>query len=149
MLHRISLILLCISGLLTSAEATEWTLVWADEFEVDGRPNAANWNYEQGFVRNNELQWYQPENAFCENGYLVIEGRRERQPNPEYNPDSKKLKHRRELIIRLLRYERKACTIGCMDALRSVQRSLLKMGYGRRSGSWGSISLGHQMVKST
>lgn len=98
MFNQIYLLTFCLSGLLASAAAAEWTLVWADEFEVDGRPNAANWNYEQGFVRNNELQWYQPENAFCENGYLVIEGRRERKPNPEYNPHSKKLKHRREFI---------------------------------------------------
>src|SRR5262249_54797509 len=44
-----------------------WELVWADEFDVDGRPNPSNWTYEIGFVRNEELQWYQPENAVCEN----------------------------------------------------------------------------------
>lgn len=61
-------------------------LVWNDEFETDGRPNPANWNYEYGFVRNQELQWYQPDNAFCENGLLVIEGRKQQVPNPNYNP---------------------------------------------------------------
>ena len=40
-----------------------YKLVWSDEFDVDGRPNRANWTYETGFVRNEEPQWYQPDNA--------------------------------------------------------------------------------------
>lgn len=63
-----------------------YQLVWSDEFEGAGRPDPANWNYESGFVRNEELQWYQPDNARCEGGMLVIEGRRERRPNPTYDP---------------------------------------------------------------
>lgn len=55
-----------------------WELDWADAFEVDGRPNPANWTYETGFVRNEELQWYQSDNATCANGLLVITARRER-----------------------------------------------------------------------
>ncbi|MEM6799482.1 MAG: glycoside hydrolase family 16 protein, partial [Planctomycetota bacterium] len=52
-------------------------LVWSDDFDTDGRPNPEKWGYEHGFVRNRELQWYQPENAVCRGGKLVIEGRRE------------------------------------------------------------------------
>jgi beta-glucanase (GH16 family) len=52
-----------------------YQLVWADEFDQKGRPNPQNWTYETGFVRNQELQWYQPGNAWCENGMLIIEGR--------------------------------------------------------------------------
>ncbi len=63
-----------------------YELVWSDEFEVDGPPRADNWRYERGFVRNQELQWYQPENARCEGGLLIIEGRRERVANPRYVP---------------------------------------------------------------
>ncbi|MCA9261434.1 MAG: hypothetical protein KDA61_19595, partial [Planctomycetales bacterium] len=37
----------------------EWQLVWSDEFSEEGPPNPENWTYEQGFVRNEELQWYQ------------------------------------------------------------------------------------------
>ncbi|MBW3629785.1 MAG: glycoside hydrolase family 16 protein [Gemmatimonadetes bacterium] len=66
----------------------EWTLVWSDEFDVDGRPNPTNWGYEAGFVRNREEQWYQPENAWCEGGLLVIEARRERKENPRYDSTS-------------------------------------------------------------
>lgn len=67
-----------LTGSPTLAEAPEgMRLVWSDEFDADGRPDPEKWGYERGFVRNQELQWYQPENAFCENGLLVIEGRRE------------------------------------------------------------------------
>jgi beta-glucanase (GH16 family) len=65
-----------------------YTLVWHDEFEQDGRPDPANWTFETGFVRNQELQWYQPENCWCENGFLIIEARREQKPNPHYRPGS-------------------------------------------------------------
>jgi beta-glucanase (GH16 family) len=65
-----------------------YTLVWADEFDHDGAPDPANWTYERGFVRNQELQWYQPANARVEHGLLAIEGRRERQANPNYQPDA-------------------------------------------------------------
>jgi hypothetical protein len=37
---------------------TGYKLVWSDEFDVDGAPNSKNWNYEKGFARNEELQWY-------------------------------------------------------------------------------------------
>ena len=60
------------------------TLVWNDEFNNNGKPDPASWIYEKGFVRNQELQWYQSENANCFNGLLVIEGRREKVNNPNY-----------------------------------------------------------------
>ena len=54
-----------------SAYADEgYHLVWADEFDHEGAPNPANWTYETGFVRNEELQWYQPENAHVAGGLL-------------------------------------------------------------------------------
>jgi beta-glucanase (GH16 family) len=78
--------------------AEDWKLVWADEFNTNGPPDPANWNYERGFVRNHELQWYQPENAFCTNGLLVIEARRERKPNPNYATNSPNWRESREWI---------------------------------------------------
>jgi len=71
-------------------------LAWADEFDKNGKPDPLNWNYEIGFVRNMELQWYQPENARCENGRLIIEGKREQKLNPHYKPDSKDWKESRQ-----------------------------------------------------
>jgi beta-glucanase (GH16 family) len=63
-------------------------LVWQDEFDVEGAPDPANWSFETGFVRNEEAQWYQPQNASVRSGFLIIEGRRERVPNPNYRAGS-------------------------------------------------------------
>ncbi|MBW3130495.1 glycoside hydrolase family 16 protein [Hymenobacter profundi] len=65
-----------------------WRLVWADEFNTAGRPDPQNWQFENGFVRNHELQWYQPDNARIENGMLIIEARKENRPNPAHQPGS-------------------------------------------------------------
>ncbi len=84
----------------SSAEDTvannPYSLVWSDEFEIEGRPDSSKWNYENGFVRNEELQWYQPENAFVENGLLVIEGRRETISNPNYASNSENWRENRK-----------------------------------------------------
>ncbi len=60
-----------------------YTLVWADEFNSDGTP-ADVWTFGHGFERNEELQWYQEDNATVADGCLVIEGRCEVVPNPHY-----------------------------------------------------------------
>jgi beta-glucanase (GH16 family) len=80
------------------ASLKDWKLVWADEFDKDGKPDPKNWKFEKGFVRNNEHQWYQPDNARCEKGLLIIEGRRERKPNPNYKPGSQDWRTNREFI---------------------------------------------------
>lgn len=67
-------------------QKTNMQLIWNDEFETNGAPDPANWNFEYGFVRNQELQWYQPQNAHCEKGILVIEAKKEQIENPNYNP---------------------------------------------------------------
>ena len=71
---------------------------WSDEFDVDGAPDASRWTFEEGFVRNEELQWYQSDNAFVEGGLLVIEGRTEDRPNPNYDPSSTDWRTLRETI---------------------------------------------------
>lgn len=76
--------------------ADGFELVWSDEFDVDGPPNPDNWSDERGFVRNEELQWYQPDNAVCRDGLLVIEARRERVANRRYDPESRRWNRRRE-----------------------------------------------------
>jgi len=70
-------------------EPKEWQLAWSEEFENDGRPDSTIWNYEYGFVRNHEAQWYQPENAFQQNGMLVIEARHEQKLNPTYRENGR------------------------------------------------------------
>ncbi|TAD86154.1 MAG: glycoside hydrolase family 16 protein [Bacteroidetes bacterium] len=66
----------------------KYELVWFDEFNADGAPDATKWEYENGFVRNEEAQWYQPENAVCESGNLVITGKKERKTNPDFDAGS-------------------------------------------------------------
>ena len=75
-----------------------YQLVWADEFNTDGPPDSTTWIYENGFERNEELQWYQPQNAWCKNGLLVLEARRETKPNPQYIAGSTEWRHNRKNI---------------------------------------------------
>lgn len=82
--------------LLATALVPQLRLVFADEFDKEGRPNPANWTYERGFVRNKELQWYQPENTWVEKGRLIIEGRRERIRNSNFVSGSEDWRKNRE-----------------------------------------------------
>lgn len=66
----------------------KYEMVWHDEFDVDGRLDSKYWDYEHGFERNQEPQWYQPDNAICENGNLVITARKETVENPYYQEGS-------------------------------------------------------------
>lgn len=64
-------------------------LVWSEEFASGEVPDPTVWSYEEGFVRNQEQQYYmagRPENVRIEDGCLVIESRREELPLP---PDAK------------------------------------------------------------
>ncbi|MGI6220011.1 MAG: glycoside hydrolase family 16 protein [Bacteroidaceae bacterium] len=83
------------------AQEPEWKLVWSDEFNQEGRLDSTVWSYENGFCRNEEDQWYQPQNAVCSGGYLLIEARKEAagsRPNPLYKPGSKDWRTKREHI---------------------------------------------------
>jgi len=72
----------------------EYKLVWADEFDNAGRPDPTKWNFEIGFFRNNEKQYYtdSPKNVRVENGSLVLEGHKEKIANKDYK--SKKFKNK-------------------------------------------------------
>lgn len=82
-----------------SVKGNDYKLVWADEFNVNGAPDTSKWSYENGFVRNTELQWYQTDNAICENGMLVIEARRENRLNSLYEEGSADRKKSRKNIL--------------------------------------------------
>ena len=73
-------------------------LIWSDEFNVDGNLDSSFWNFEQGFARNHEYQWYQTDNAYCKDGMLVIECRKESSPNPLYEEGSKEWRRSRPNI---------------------------------------------------
>lgn len=88
-----SRILIPLASVLFPANAAETTipprdpgykLVWADEFDKDGPPDPNKWKSETGFERNEELQWYQPDNSRCQGGMLVIEAKKIRVENPAY-----------------------------------------------------------------
>lgn len=64
------------------------TLVWNEEFNEEGKPHPSSWRYEIGYVRNQEIQWYQPDNARCTGGLLIIEGRKQKIKNPYYTAGS-------------------------------------------------------------
>jgi beta-glucanase (GH16 family) len=75
----------------SNGNAAEWKLVWSDEFEKPGLPDGAKWDYETGFIRNNEKQFYtraRKENARVENGMLIIEAKRQRNITPGSDPAS-------------------------------------------------------------
>jgi beta-glucanase (GH16 family) len=64
-------------------------LVWSDEFNKNGLPDASRWNYDTGGHGwgNNELQYYtanRKENVRVENGHLIIEAHREPWQGKEY-----------------------------------------------------------------
>lgn len=68
--------------------AQDWTLVWSDEFETDGLPDASKWGYDEGASGwgNSELQYYtsRAENASVSNGVLSIKAIKESYEGAEY-----------------------------------------------------------------
>ncbi|MCL6524836.1 MAG: glycoside hydrolase family 16 protein [Thermoflavifilum sp.] len=57
-----------------------YRLVWHDEFDYQGLPDSLKWNYEVGYIRNHEWQYYTHarwENAHVDSGMLIIEARRD------------------------------------------------------------------------
>ena len=93
-----ALLILLSPNFLSGQEKNDYQLVWSDEFNKEGVPDSAKWNYEKGFVRNEELQWYQPANARCRNGLLIIEARKEQRPNPVYTEGSNDWRKNRPFI---------------------------------------------------
>jgi len=89
-----SVLLLCGCAHVSDAadlDAEDWVLVWQDEFDVDGLPSLANWDYEEGYLRNDEDQYYtrgRSENARVENGVLVLEARKDGWEGHDYTSAS-------------------------------------------------------------
>lgn len=69
-------------------EIPGYKLVFEDEFNYDGAPDPQKWNFDIGFIRNHEPQWYQKENAVVRNGNLIITAKKEDHQNDFYNPKS-------------------------------------------------------------
>ena len=91
-------ILLSISSLVYSQK---WELLWADEFNYTGLPDSAKWNYEVGFIRGHEAQYYtnkRIENTRVENGNLIIEARKENFLNALYTSGSVNTRYKKEWL---------------------------------------------------
>lgn len=80
--------LVAFAGWSDVTKASDYQLVWQDEFNCQAKINAKDWNYERGFRRNFEAQWYKSDNVNCNNGVLIIEAKRETVENPFYLADS-------------------------------------------------------------
>lgn len=63
-----------------------YRLVWSDEFNYSGKPDPEKWNYERGFIRNLEKQYYTDKlkNARVENGFLILEAHKETVKNENF-----------------------------------------------------------------
>ena len=96
MRHLLCMICFTLLSLLAQSQVQkEYQLVWSDEFDVEGEPST-EWSYEYGFQRNEELQWYQSQNAKVKDGCLVIEARKDFLINPHYEPGSNDWRKNRE-----------------------------------------------------
>jgi beta-glucanase (GH16 family) len=66
------------------------TLVWSEEFDVNGAPNSAKWGYDigtgSGGWGNNELQYYtnRPENVIVDGGVLKVKAIKESYSGSQY-----------------------------------------------------------------
>lgn len=93
----IALSLFCALPLMAQKQG-EWSLTWHDEFDLDGVPDSTVWNYEQGFVRNYEWQWYAKENVYQRDGHLVIEARPADFACPTYKEGSNHWRNNRKRV---------------------------------------------------
>lgn len=69
----------------------ERKLVWQEEFNYTGLPDPKKWTYEEGFIRNQERQYYtvkRKENVYVHNGMLEIKGRKENHANTQFEKGS-------------------------------------------------------------
>ncbi len=66
----------------------QYNLIFSEEFNVDGPVDSTIWHFETGFQRNNEEQYYQPDNLIKKDGNLVISAVRDTVLNEFYDPNS-------------------------------------------------------------
>ncbi len=116
----------------------KWQLVWGDEFNYTGLPDSAKWGYEEGFVRNNESQYYtkaRKENAWVANGVLTITGRKETYPNAHYKPGTKRGRAKDSLSsytsAALITLDKKEFTYGRIEV-----RAKIPQGFGVWPAIW-------------
>lgn len=84
------LIIIVLAGITAWQGVDRRKLVWSDEFDKPGKPDATKWGYDIGNGENgwgnNELEYYtdDPKNVRVENGNLVIEAVKEAKGGMNY-----------------------------------------------------------------
>lgn len=70
--------------------AQNYELFWQDEFNYKGKPDPEKWNFEKGFIRNLEKQYYtsRRRNAKVNYGKLILTAHKEKYRNRKYKADS-------------------------------------------------------------
>jgi len=130
---RIALVVFCVAAMSLSLglNADEWKLLWSDEFDKDGLPDSSKWDYEEGFVRNAESQYYtraRLDNSRVESGMLVIEGRKEQFKNKDYKAGSKEWKNKNEFAeytaASLITYKKFNVKYGRMEVKAKIPQGL-------------------------
>lgn len=90
------------SGIAISANAQNWELVWADEFNYEGLPDSSKWIYEYGPpYKNQEQQFYAKEDlkySRVENGNLIIEAHKEQREGASYVSASIRTSGKKEFL---------------------------------------------------
>lgn len=64
-----------------------YSLVWSEDFDTDGLPNASHWDYEEGYLRNGEFQDYKKADlnySRIEDGKLIIEAKKDPHEGIDY-----------------------------------------------------------------
>jgi beta-glucanase (GH16 family) len=88
---RSTLLIFFLSILSLAANAQNWQMIWAEEFNYTGLPDSTKWTNEVGKIRNNELQYYtnkRIENNWVANGQLKIIGKKESYKGSDYTSAS-------------------------------------------------------------
>jgi len=83
--------LTCPTDAFVQPDDPQWQLSWSDEFNGSGLVESSKWDYEEGFIRNKESQYYtraRVENARQVDGNLVIESHKEEFNNGHYTSAS-------------------------------------------------------------
>ncbi len=89
-MRKLTVVILCSLACYSASIAQDKKkLVWSDEFNYKGLPDSTKWSYDVGGNGwgNHELQYYtarKAENARVENGYLIIEARKEKNGTNHY-----------------------------------------------------------------
>jgi len=99
-MKSLSLYLLFFCMIPLTSKSQSYNLLWSEEFNTPGSVNPEKWAFEEGYIRNDEKQFYTKnlENCRIENGQLVIEARKEAYKNFKYTSASITTQNKKEFL---------------------------------------------------